>query len=76
MNISDEQLEHWAEYAKRDDCVFVPSDIRWLVGSIMRARSALRASLALGNKIYHNANAHEAPMDWAKVKKLIEESLP
>ncbi len=37
--------------------------------------AALKASLALGNKIYHNANAHEAVHDWATVKKLMEAAL-
>ena len=32
---------------------------------------ACRASLALGGTVYHNANAHAAPMNWAKVRELL-----
>jgi len=32
-------------------------------------------SRKLGMKIYHNANAHEAPMDWAAVKALLDASI-
>lgn len=38
-------------------------------------RIALRASLALGRKVYHNANVHEAPTDWARVQHLIVAAL-
>ena len=34
--------------------------------------AALRASWALGHKIYHNANAHEADVDWVKVRELMK----
>jgi hypothetical protein len=32
-------------------------------------------SRKLGSKIYHNANAHEAPLDWAAVKKLLDAAI-
>lgn len=37
--------------------------------------SACVESRKLGMKIYHNANAHEAPKDWATVKKMLESAL-
>jgi hypothetical protein len=36
---------------------------------------AAKASYELGCKIYHNANAHEAPMDWRIVKQLLEAAI-
>lgn len=32
---------------------------------------AVKASLALGSKVYHNANAHEAVLDWGAVRKML-----
>jgi hypothetical protein len=46
-----------------------------LNSTLERALAACRASLALGSKIYHNANAHEAPMDWGKVRTLLTQAL-
>jgi hypothetical protein len=43
--------------------------------SMVRALfQACRSSWALGHKIYHNANAHEAPMDWRMVRKQLVEA--
>ena len=46
-----------------------------LISAAPDMAAALKASLALGNKVYHNANAHEAVNDWATVKRMMMEAL-
>lgn len=47
-NLTDKDLEEWADQAKRDDWHFrfVGSDIRQLIGEIQRCRKALRGYLS------------------------------
>jgi len=47
-------------------------DIARLIAAAPDLLEAAKAAYALGMKIYHNANAHEAPMDWGKVKALLD----
>ena len=42
-----------------------------LIAAAPELYEACEASLALGRKIYHNANAHEAPKDWAQVYTML-----
>jgi len=43
-----------------------------LVAAAPDLLAACRASWDLGHKIYHNANAHEADLDWRMVRKLLQ----
>jgi hypothetical protein len=36
---------------------------------------ACRAAWALGHRVYHNANAHEAAPDWATVRALLDTAI-
>lgn len=42
---------------------------------VKKLYEACLASWALGNKIYHNANAHEAEIDWATTRRLLADAL-
>lgn len=45
------------------------------IAEIERLRAACEASWRIGHQVYHNANAHGAPLDWASVRKLLAEAL-
>jgi hypothetical protein len=45
--------------------------IKDMADEIERLRQACEASWQMGHKIYHNANAHEASIDWAQVRGML-----
>ncbi|MGA7807866.1 hypothetical protein [Bradyrhizobium sp.] len=51
-----------------------PMDARLIAAAPDLLRACIE-SRKLGMKIYHNANAHEAAMDWGKVKALMDAAI-
>jgi len=58
-----------------DPAMFPGTANAHLIAAAPELFEACQASLVLGQRVYHNANAHEAPKDWAEVRALLQTAI-